>query len=98
MFDPSDTGPSFSLGVRTSEELSPVARTFSGRQLRAHRVAAGLKPEALAPLVKRSVFTIHQYERGVALPSVPVLGALADALSVSVDDFFATEAVAADVA
>lgn len=75
-----------------------MARSFSGEKLRAHRVAAGFKPEALAPRINRSVFTVHQYERGVALPSVPVLGALADVLGVSVDDFFVREAVASDVA
>lgn len=75
-----------------------MTRTFSGQRLREHRIAAGLKPEALAPRINRSVFTIHQYERGVALPSVPVLGALADVLNVSVDDFFVREAVATGVA
>lgn len=75
-----------------------MARKFSGQQLREARLARGLKPERLAMLIDRSVFTIHQYERGDALPSVTALGALADQLGVDVDDFFAGEAVGVDAA
>lgn len=75
-----------------------MARMFSGRRLREVRTAAGLKPERLALLIDRSVYSIHQYERGTALPSVPVLGALADALGVAVDDLYEHQAVSADAA
>lgn len=62
-----------------------MARCFSGQRLREARVAAGLKPERLALLVGRSVYSIHEYERGRSLPSVRVLVALSDALDVPVD-------------
>ena len=70
-----------------------MPRTFSGQQLRDLRRAAGLKPEQLALSIGRSVFSVHQYERGTAQPSVPVLARLADQLGASIDDFFVREAV-----
>ncbi|MEV5689915.1 helix-turn-helix domain-containing protein [Micromonospora globbae] len=75
-----------------------MARQFSGAQLRTARLRAGLKPEQLAVRIDRSVYSIHQYERGVALPSVPVLASLADALACPVDAFFIREAVTFDAA
>jgi transcriptional regulator with XRE-family HTH domain len=74
-----------------------MPRCFSGQLLREKRVAAGLKPERLALIVGRSVYAIHEYERGRNLPSVPVLAAMAAALNVAIDDLF-VEQVAADVA
>ena len=65
-----------------------MSRVFSGRRLRERRDAAGLSREQLAHQVDRSVFSVVDYERGRAVPSVGVLGAIADALDVPTDDFF----------
>ncbi|MGX6607479.1 helix-turn-helix domain-containing protein [Micromonosporaceae bacterium Da 78-11] len=65
-----------------------MARIFSGRRLRERRLAAGLKAEQLALGINRSVWTVHQYERGSACPSAPILGAIADELSCSIDDLY----------
>lgn len=68
-----------------------MSRQFSPSALRTARVAAGLSPERLALAIERSVYSIHEYERGRSLPSVPVLGALSVALGVRVDDLFTSE-------
>jgi transcriptional regulator with XRE-family HTH domain len=73
------------------EGIHTVPRYFSGQQLRETRIAKGLKPEALALRVDRSVYSIHEYERGRAFPSVPVLGALAMVLGCSIDSLFTTD-------
>lgn len=74
-----------------------MPRSFSGQRLRHARLRAGLKPERLAMLVDRSVYTIHEYEWGRSLPSVPALAALSDVLGCPIDDFFeaVNDAVAA---
>jgi ribosome-binding protein aMBF1 (putative translation factor) len=69
-----------------------MARCFAGRRLRDARIAAGLSPERLALAVERSVFVVHDYERGRALPSVTVLARLAHVLAVPIDDLFAASA------
>lgn len=71
-----------------------MIRTFSGKYLRERRLAAGLRPEQLAIAVDRSVYSILRYERGTADPSSATLGALADCLKCSIDDFYAREGVA----
>jgi transcriptional regulator with XRE-family HTH domain len=73
-----------------------LARMFSAQRLRDARIAAHFRPEQLALHIGRSVYSIHEYERGRSVPSVPVLVRLADTLGVSVDDLF--EAVDANVA
>lgn len=75
-----------------------MARMFSGQRLREVRLAAGQSPERLALNIERSVYSVHEYERGRARPSANVLGALADALACPVDALFADEAVLADAA
>lgn len=70
-----------------------MARIFSGRRLKARRRDAGLSRERLAHLVGRSVFSIDGYERGLSLPSVGTLAAMADHLDISLDDLFEAEAV-----
>lgn len=75
-----------------------VPRQFSGSLLRQARRAAGLKPEQLALRIDRSVYSIHQYERGVAAPSTPVLGRLADVLDVKIDDLYNQSEAVADAA
>jgi transcriptional regulator with XRE-family HTH domain len=57
---------------------------FSGRALREHRKAAGQHVGQLADLVGRSPYTIIEYEAGRCLPTVPVVGHLADALRIPV--------------
>lgn len=68
-----------------------MSRQFSGSALRSARLAAGLSAERLAFAIERSVYSVHQYERGVSLPSVPVLGALSTVLDIRVDDLFTSE-------
>ncbi|MGH3901753.1 MAG: hypothetical protein ACRDTA_26560 [Pseudonocardiaceae bacterium] len=54
---------------------------------------------ARSPVASRKApMPSHEYERGRSLPSVPVLGALAVALGVRVDDLFTSERVSAGVA
>jgi transcriptional regulator with XRE-family HTH domain len=65
-----------------------MARKFSGALLQRRRKAAGLKPEQLALRVDRSVFAVHQWERGTSSPRAAVLAALADTLDCTVEDFF----------
>jgi transcriptional regulator with XRE-family HTH domain len=65
-----------------------MALYFSGMRLREARIAAGLRPEQLALHVGRSVYAIHEYERGRSVPSGNVIGALAVALDISIDDLF----------
>lgn len=72
-----------------------MAREFSGEKLRSARMTAGLRPEQLAFHVGRSVYAVHEYERGRARPSVAVLARIADKLAVPIDALF-VEAVATD--
>lgn len=70
---------------------------FSGRALKAARLAAGLKPEQLAIEIGRSAASVLQYERDDNLPTVGTVCAIAAALNVSVADLFvADEAVTSD--
>ncbi|MFM9790145.1 helix-turn-helix transcriptional regulator [Streptomyces turgidiscabies] len=68
-----------------------MARHFSGQLLRETRKAAGISIARLAIGVDRSVYTIQEYERGRATPSVPTLVAMADALGRPVDDLLVEE-------
>ena len=70
-----------------------MARQFDGQRLRSARIAANLRPEHLAHLVGRSVFTVHAYERGNIHPHINVLAQVADILGRRIDDFLAEEAV-----
>lgn len=65
-----------------------MARRFSGPNLRAARVAAGLRSSQLAATVGRSPLTLHDYECGQAAPPASVLGALADALGCPIDALY----------
>lgn len=71
-----------------------MARKFSGPLLQEKRIAAGLKPEAVALHVGRSFWSIAEYERGRVLPSVPILAALSEILGCSIDSLFVTEVLA----
>lgn len=86
------------LGARIAQGAPAVARKFSGQRLREHRLAAGLKPEQLALLIDRSVWTYFEYERGKTMPAVSTLGAIADQLGCSVDDLYVREAAVPDAA
>ncbi len=68
-----------------------MARCFDGQRLRDARIAAKLRPEQLAVMVERSVFTIHAYERGTIHPPINVLAQVAERLGRSVDDFLAED-------
>lgn len=70
-----------------------MARCFNGQRLRDARIAAHLRPEQLALIVGRSVFTVHAYERGDIHPPINVLAQVAQVLGRSVDDFLAEEVV-----
>lgn len=77
------------------EGIATMARQFSGARLRAARLHAGLRPEQLALTIGRSVFSVYGYERG-DLPSVPVLGAIADSLGCATDDLYDRPEAVAD--
>lgn len=62
-----------------------MTRKFSPKRLRAARIAAGLRPEQLALTIGRSVYSIHEYERGRVQPPVDIAAALADALGCGVE-------------
>lgn len=58
------------------------ARCFSGPRLRDTRITAGLRPEQLAAHIGRSVYSIHEYERGRVCPPATVVHRIATALGV----------------
>lgn len=68
-----------------------MARYFSGPRLREARKSTGLSPEHLAISIKRSSYTIREYEMGRVAPSVATLAAIADTLGVKVDDLLEEE-------
>lgn len=70
------------------------ARCFSGARLRETRVAAGLRPEHVAFSIERSVYSIHEYERGRVCPPAAVIDRLAQALGVTPGDLLDDEASA----
>ncbi len=70
-----------------------MARYFNGQRFRDARIAANLRPEQVAHLVGRSVFTIHAYERGDIHPPINVLAQVADILGRPLDDFLVEEVV-----
>lgn len=71
-----------------------MPRKFSGPRLREARRAAGLTADQLAQRIGRNMWTVYQYEKATAVPSVPTLGAIADVLNVTTDSLFDVEAVA----
>ncbi len=66
------------------------ARCFSGARLREARTAAGYRPEQLALRIGRSVYSIHEYERGRVCPPTEVIARLADTLDVDADELHET--------
>lgn len=63
-----------------------MPRKFSGARCRQLRHDAGLRAENVAIAINRSYYSIVEYEYGRAIPSVPVLIALADFYDCPVDD------------
>jgi transcriptional regulator with XRE-family HTH domain len=61
---------------------------FSGRRLRELRRARGIKPEALAVAIDRSVSSVALYERSAVIPPGTVLAELATVLGCEVSDLF----------
>lgn len=66
---------------------------FDGRNLREARAAAGLRPEQVALAIGKSVYTIHEYERGRVSPPADVLADLSRLLGVTVDRLIGLEVV-----
>lgn len=64
---------------------------FPGHHLRQARIVAHLKPEQLALAIGKSVYTIHEYERGRVSPPADVLAELSRVLGVSVDHLLGLE-------
>jgi transcriptional regulator with XRE-family HTH domain len=69
-----------------------MARRFSGQLLREKRTAAGIRPELLALRIGRSVYSVHEYERGRVQPPIPVLGDIAAALNCALTDLLSEDA------
>ena len=63
-------------------------RKFSGQKVAEARKSRGLRREHLGVALNRSALTIRAYECGTVMPPADIVGALADALEVSVDDFY----------
>ena len=61
---------------------------FSGNRLRQSRVSSGIRIEALALAVGRSVDTLRQYENGRVDPPASIVSRLADSLGVEVGALF----------
>ncbi|MCO5307455.1 MAG: helix-turn-helix domain-containing protein [Microthrixaceae bacterium] len=61
---------------------------FSGSRLRQSRVSSGIRIEALALAVGRSVDTLRQYENGRVDPPASIVSRLADSLGVEVGALF----------
>ena len=71
-----------------------MIRCYSGQRLRELRIAAGHSPESLALNIGRSVYSIHEYERGRVQPPVSVLARIAAVLGGTLDDFLIDAEVA----
>ncbi|WP_327319276.1 helix-turn-helix domain-containing protein [Streptomyces sp. NBC_01235] len=69
----------------------PVPRTFSGPRLRDQRRLAGLSVHDVAARIGRSCWSVYAYERGHAVPPIPVADAIADALGLPLDRFLADD-------
>ena len=72
-----------------------VTRRFSGPRLRRIRQRRSLSQRALARAVGVSQTTVHLAETGERVPHERTIGALAEALGVEPQDFFADELDAA---
>ncbi|MEU6703868.1 helix-turn-helix transcriptional regulator [Streptomyces wuyuanensis] len=68
-----------------------MARTFSGVRFRTARHAAGLTADDVAARIGRTRWSVWCYERGTALPSIPIADALADAVGRPLNDFLADD-------
>ncbi|MET7890637.1 helix-turn-helix domain-containing protein [Streptomyces mirabilis] len=62
-----------------------MPRTFNGPRFRDQRRLAGLTVEDIAARVGRSPFSVWGYERGAAVPPIPVADALADAIGLPLE-------------
>lgn len=67
---------------------------FDGHNLREARIAAGLRPEQVALAIGKSVYTVHEYERGRVTPPADSIAALSRLLGVSADHLLGLEVVA----
>lgn len=73
--------------------MAAKLETQLGQRIKDLREAAGLSQADLARLVRKSVETISNFERGKTIPSVRTLAALAPHLDCGMADFFTTTTV-----
>ncbi len=71
-------------------------RKFSGQKVAEARKSRGLRHEHLAVTLNRTASTLARYESGAILPTADLVGALADALEVSVDDLYEISTIEPD--
>lgn len=74
--------------------MAAKLETQLGQRIKDLREAASLSQADLARLVRKSVETISNFERGKTIPSVRTLAALAPHLDCDMADFFTTTTVA----
>lgn len=72
-----------------------MPRTFDGPRFRAQRRQAGLSVHDVAARVGRSCWAVYTYERGTAVPPIPVADALADSVGLPLERFLADDLKAA---
>lgn len=72
-----------------------MSRTFNGPRFRVQRRLAGLSVHDVAARVGRSCWSVYAYERGTAVPPIPVADALADSVGLPLERFLADELKAA---
>lgn len=70
--------------------MAAKLETQLGHRIKDLREAVGLSQADLARLVRKSVETISNFERGKTIPSVRTLAALAPHLDCGMADFFTT--------
>jgi transcriptional regulator with XRE-family HTH domain len=66
---------------------------FDHKEARRRREVAKLRPEAVALAIARTKETVVAYERGHAVPSIPVLATLCDLYDCSAEDLLTDDAV-----
>lgn len=72
-----------------------MSRTFNGPRFRDQRRLAGLSVHDVAARVGRSCWSVYAYERGKAVPPIPVADALADSVGLPLERFLADDLKAA---
>ena len=86
-----DLSPRTDQGRKMQEEASPQAGSF-GKRLRTLRENAGLTQQQVAASLNVTRPSVTQWEADVTTPSLPKIRALAELLSVNVDDLIGDDA------